>query len=264
VQPPALPAKNLVSLPASATTTGATISSSGDGHDQDPTRRIPVPGDPPVSRSGYAGEPLEGEAGLRPEATSEDARTDLDLEEEPEPRRGRDIGILLAGVLAGILLTFVVIALTTGGDTTDVGDDPAAAEREAELAEREQRIEELDARIADLDAQLAEVDGDSADRDAELAAQREALDERLAAIDARMEELDNRQAALDDRAEALDQREAAIADAENDAGSPNGGSDGGSEDDGGDGGIDLDDLGDSAEGVIERVLEEIRNLFGQN
>lgn len=266
-QPPDLPMANLVPLPLCATVRdheGATISS-GDHHGQDPTRRIEVPGDPPASRSGYTGQPLEGEAEVLHDPTTDGARTDLDLEEEPEPRRGRDIGLVVAGVLAGILLTFVFIALTTGGDTTDVGDDPAAAEREAELAEREQQIEELDARIADLEAQLAEVGDDSADRDAELTAQREALDERLAAIDARVEELDNRQSALDDRADALDRREAAITEEEADTGSPNDDRDAGDdgEDDGG-GGIDLDDIGDSAEGLIDRVLEEIRNVFGQN
>lgn len=240
--------------------TGAIISSS-DGYDQERTRRIEAANEPTTTRSGYTGEPLEGEAALPPERPADGRGRHFDLEEEhePEPRRGRDIGLLVAGALVGVLFTFVFIALTTGGDTAEVGDDPAVAEREAELAEREQQIEELDARIADLESQLAAAGGDSDDRDEELAAQREALDERLAAVDARAEELDDLQASLDERAEALDQREAAITDAETDAGSPDGD---GASDDGG--GIDLDELGESAEGVIDRALEEIRNLFGQN
>lgn len=250
--------------------TGVIISSS-DGYDQNPTRRIEVSDESATSRSGYTGEPLEGEAALPPPQTTGEPRPGFDLEDEdevePERRRGRDIGLLVAGALIGVLFTFVFIALTTGGDTPDVGEDPVAAEREAELADREQQIEELDARTADLEAQLAAASGDSDDRDEELAAQRDALDERLAAVDARAEELDDRQASLDERAGALDQREAAITDAEADAGSPDGtgggvegGDDGGSEG----GGIDLDELGESAEGVIDRALEEIRNLFGQN
>jgi Tfp pilus assembly protein PilN len=240
--------------PTGTSTTGATISSY-EGHDQDATRRIELPDDRPRHATDRgtapAGDALRGPG---------DENTDLDDEDEVPPRRGRDIGFAIAGALVGILLTFVVIALTTGGETGTAGtDDAALAEREAELAERDRQIEELDARVMDLEAQLAEVGDDSADRDAELAAQREALDERLAALDARVEEADNRQAALDERANALDQREAAIAEAEADTGSPPTDSD----DSDGDGGIDLDDLGETAEGVIDRVLEEIRNLFGR-
>jgi hypothetical protein len=250
---------------------GAIISSS-DGHDQDPTRRIEMANEPPTSRSGYRGEPLEGEAAFPPDRTTDERPPgfDLDDEEEDEGRRGRDIALLAAGALIGVLFTFVFIALTTGGDTAEVGDDPALAEREAELAEREEEIAELDARIADLEAQLAAAGGDSGDLDDELAAQRDALDERLASVDARAEELDDRQASLDERAEALDQREAAISDAESDAGSPDGdgAGDGGDTGEGdGDGGIDLDqldELGEDAEGVIDRALEEIRNLFGRD
>lgn len=250
--------------------TGAIISSN-DGYDQDPTRRIEMTNEPATSRSGYTGEPLEGEAALPPEGTDDERRPHFDLEdeEESEPRRGRDIGFMVAGALIGVLFTFVFIALTTNGDTAEVGEDPAVAEREAELAEREQQIEELDARVADLEAQLAAADGNSDDLDEELAAQRDALDDQVAAVDARMEELDDLQASLDERAEALDQREAAIADAEADAGSPDGdgagdGGDGASDSDGGIDLDELDELGEDAQGVIDRALEEIRNLFGQN
>lgn len=247
--------------------TGAIISSS-DGHDHDPTRRIEVENEPATSRSGYTGEPLEGEAALPPEGAYDARRPRFDLEEddEPERRRGRDIGLMAAGALIGVLFTFIFIALTTGGDTPEVGEDPVVAEQEAELAEREQQIEELDARIADLEAQLSAADGDSDD---ELTEQRDALDERLTAVDDRAEELDDLQASLDERAEALDEREAAISDAEADAPDGDGGSEGGGGGDSGsgDGGVDLDrldELGEDAEGVIDRALEEIRDLFGRN
>lgn len=243
-------------------TTGATISTH-DGDDQDATRRIELPDERPSTGQAHGSPPPSGQS-----PGYGDERTDRvgEPEPEPEPRRGRDLGFAAIGALVGLLLTFVVIALTTGGANDDpAADDTAIEARDAEIAERDRQIDELDARILDLEAQLAEVGDDSADQDAELAAQRQALDERLEALDARVEEADNRQAALDERTAALDQREAELAEreAEGDAPPPDGGGDGGDDGAGG-GGVDLDDLEETAQGIVDRVLDEIRNLFGQN
>lgn len=266
------------------TRTGSTISGF-DPPNQDPTRRIERPDSRATPPQGPSGQPAPGTRSRSSDERSDEGYADPrdarvpdrhgvyeDEIEEAGPNRGRDLGMALLGALIGIVLTFIVIALTTGGSDAEVatGDDPRITELESELAERDQELAEAEARTDDLEALLASADADASDVDAELAAQREALDERLAALDARVEELDDRQEMHDDRQAELDDREADL-DAREDALDASGDDGGDGADDangnsGGDGpGIGeetIDEIGEAADGIVERVLHEIRNLLG--
>lgn len=221
-------------LVTGGTSTTGTVINRSDGRGQDATRRIDLPIDQPGRKTNETSDPSGAMRDEAPEVGDE--RTSIRDVDEPEPHRGRGIGFAFLGTVIGILLTFVVIALTTGGGTDDLeGGDPAVAELEAQLEERNRQIDELEARVTDLDA-------------------------RIESIDVPREELDNRESALDERAAALDRREAELPESE--AGT---GSDPATEEDGGtgSGSMDLDGLEDAAEGIGDRALEEVRRLFGQ-
>jgi hypothetical protein len=196
----------------------------GDSGAHDPTRRLERPGAPPADPR------------LREPAP----------EEEPRGRGGRDAVVGLIGVLLGVVLALVVVALGTRGPAAD-GDLAAAQQRatalEAELAER-------DAQIAELEARLAEAEAAAGARAEDVEAQRQALQERATALDDRAAGLDQRQAAVEERERRLAEREAA-----EQPGTP------AAPDEPEGGGRPQIDV-EEAQNAIERLLDRIRELFG--
>ncbi|MEX2550179.1 MAG: hypothetical protein WD638_08120 [Nitriliruptoraceae bacterium] len=223
----------------------------------DPTRRMAPEGRPDRDRGQDPTEvlgsvPPAGEDPAPPAAPGEDG------EEEPPHNRLREIAIGLGGAVLGFALAFVIVALSTSGE-----DELPADAGAAELEEAQATIDERDARVAELEAQLAEAEAAAGDRDEDLVAQREALDDRSTALDEREQALDEREAAVAAREAEVAAREEAVEQAEQD--SDAGEVDGGETDDGddGDGGIDLPDVDDEeVSNAIERLLEQIRGLFG--
>ncbi len=241
----------------------------------DPTRRLdPTDGadvtrrvEPDASRRAGGGyderrAPLEAEVPLRhsdparPAAEhptyDRDRRFDAPVDEDDPPGHGRarTVALFLGGAVLGFLLAFVVVALTTGGDQGVGEQEAATAALEAELAER-------DASISELQSQLAEAEAAAGDRAEDIEAQRSALEERS-------QDLDDRAAALDDRERALDEREAQLREREQavDDGVP-GDAPPGQEGDGG--GLELPSIDvdtTEVEGFVERLLDGIRDLFG--
>jgi hypothetical protein len=198
--------------------------------DPDPTRRIdPVEG-------------FEAETPLRDSYGADGAADDLDghqqpVEEEPEQtsNRGREIAIGAIGAVVGFVIAFVVVALGTSGDA----DDPQLAAAQEEIEELEATVGERDAAIDELEARLAEAEAAAGARADDIDAQRDALDDRAGA-------LDDREAALRDRAEALDERERQLDQREQ-------------EDPGDSPGPGIDQ--ETAEGIVDRVVDQIRDLF---
>lgn len=180
---------------------------------------------------------------------------DYDPEAEAERRWPQYLIAGLVGVLIGFAFAFVVIAMGTSGQETDPTEATAAQERitalETELADRE-------ATIAEMEARLAEAEAAAGDRAEDVEAQRRALDERAAAMDERARALDEREMALDRRENEIAEREAA---AEQPADQPDQPDDPGEQPDDGPGLPEFDP--EQAENIVERVLERLRELFGQ-
>jgi hypothetical protein len=206
----------------------------------DPTRRIEGPGPAGDSTERIDLERgFEAETPLREPSTSEAATGTAPDEEHGAAAvtgvsRGKAVALAVAALLVGFVLAFIVVALGTS-DGTDDGQLVASQE---EVEELERAVEERDAQIADLETRLAEAEAAAGARADDVEAQRQALDERAA-------NLDDREAALQERAEALDERERQIEQREQDA------------DD--DSGTVIDE--ETAEGIIDRIVDQIRDLF---
>jgi hypothetical protein len=180
-------------------------------------------------------------------------------EEAEEPsRRGRDAIIGLAGLLLGVVLAFVLVALGTRTPGTDPETADAAALQER-IAELEAQVDEQAAQVAGLEAQLADEDVATDQRAADLEAQRQAQEQRSAALDARAQALDEREAALDRRAA----EPPPVAPPPPDAPVTDPAPDEPPADEQPGGGLpSLPDIDtEQAETIIERVLEQIRDLF---
>ena len=200
-----------------------------------------APEDPPWE--GVAQQSPDGPPGTRP-------GDELEEEPEPEKRPGRDATFALIGLIVGVIVAFIIIALGSGDAVDEVAEeDPAAA---AQVEELEAQVEERDAQIEDLEAQLAEAEAAAGERDEDIQAQQDALDDRAEGLDQRAAQLDEREAALNEREAAIEQREA---EADQPADEP---------DDGNGNGLDTDDLTEDAETIIDEVLSRIRDLFGGN
>lgn len=205
--------------------------------DPDPTRRIdPVEGfeaETPLRDSYGAGADPYGAGGEAEHPEGHDRAAD----EEPEQtsNRGREIAIGAIGAVVGFVIAFVVVALGTSGDA----DDPQLAAAQEEIEELEATIDERDATVDDLEARLAEAEAAAGARADDIDAQREALDERAGI-------LDDREAALRDRSEALDERERQLDQREQEEPGDSPGP-----------GIDQE----TAEGIVDRVVDQIRDLF---
>jgi hypothetical protein len=201
--------------------------------DPDPTRRIdPVEGfeaETPL-RDSYDAGAAAGDAEWQDPAVEE--------EQEPSTNRGREVAIGAIGAVIGFVLAFIVVALGTSGDA----DDPQLAAAQEEIEELEATVDERDAAIDELEARLAEAEAAAGARADDVDAQREALDERAGILDEREAALQDRAAALDERERQLDQREQ-----EEPGDSPGPG-------------IDQE----TAEGIVDRVVDQIRDLFQGN
>ena len=209
------------------------------GSENDPTRRIPA-------------EPTSGQRDSRYDRAPGDDRDAWQRERgaadpvqppgRPPRRRGRDIGMWVFGAVIGFVVAFLVVAL--GTDEAADGDAAAASRIEALEAD----LDDRDAQIEELEARLAEAEAAAGDRAEDVQAQRDALDERAVALDGRAE-------ALAEREEALDQRESDLADREAAVDEPP------ADDDADNGGLpDIDS--DDVDTVVDRVLEQLRDLFG--
>lgn len=254
-----------------AGTPGATPGSSpagGEGAGIDDTRHLPPEGDTTEREPrilAYEQETWEEEPPAQPTAAAGPQGPD---DEEVEPRsKGREAIIGLAGAIIGFILAFVVVALGTGGSPDDgqatAAEERIAAleeelgERDAQLAEREAELAERDAAITELETRVADAEAAAGEGAAALESQRQALDQRAAA-------LDERAAALDARETALEEREAELGQAPPpDPGDAPAGEEPGAEQPGD--GILPDDLpqidGETAETIVERVIERIRELL---
>jgi hypothetical protein len=215
----------------------------GQGRDEDLTRPVgPGMNDPDPTRQIEPVEGFEAETPLRDPydaggAADDAAWQDPADEEEPEQpsNRGREIAIGAIGAVIGFVLAFIVVALGTGGDA----DDPQLAAAQEEIEELEATVDERDAAVDELEARLAEAEAAAGARADDVDAQREALDERAGILDEREEALRDRAEALDERERQLDQREQ-----EEPGDSPGPG-------------IDQE----TAEGIVDRVVDQIRDLF---
>lgn len=178
-------------------------------------------------------------------------------DERPPRRWGKGAALVLLGIVLGFVAAFVVVALGTEDASPTAGPSEAAMQRiqalEAEVAER-------DATITDLEAQLEEAGAEAGQADEAIAAQREALDSRAEELDARASALNEREQALADRERAVEEREQQLAAREQEL-EEGGPSDGEEPSDEG-GGLDLPELDDEqVEGIVDRVLDRIRELF---
>ncbi len=218
----------------------------------DPTRATTPDQTEQMAPATGAGQPWEGVAQPRADAPSQPPppgegdphEQGLD-DDEPPKRPGRDTAFALGGLIVGVIIAFIVIALGSG----DPVDEPAAPdeELEARVEALEAELEERDAQISDLEAQLAEAEAAAGERDEDIAAQQEALDERATGLDQRAEQLDQREAALDEREAALEEREAEADEPADDPDDPD---------------DPTDELVEDAETIIDEILERIRGLFG--
>lgn len=188
---------------------------------------------------------------LEPEAATpyDEAYGGPDGEDEGrEPRRGRAVLLVLLGLVIGFVAAFIVIALGSGDAST--AEDPELATLQDENALLQAELDERDTRIADLEAQLDAADSAAGEQDAELQAQRDALDERANQLDDRASQLDDREDALDRREDELAEREAEPSP------EPQPDTDTGTEPD-----ADPGEIMEDAEGIVDRILEGIRDLF---
>lgn len=211
----------------------------GQGRDDDLTRPIPGRSDDPdaTQRIDPAGDPgahdqPRGTAtGEQPPVTDPDADPDADT----GTNWPRTLAIGAVGALIGFVIAFLVVALGTSDDA----DEAQAAAAQEQIEELEATVEERDATIAELEARLAEAEAAAEARDDDTEAQSEALEERA-------RNLDEREAALQERSEALDQREQEL----------------GQQDGDGDGGGTTPSFDEeAAENFIDRVVDQIRELF---
>jgi hypothetical protein len=190
---------------------------------------------------GYEARGFEGETPLRDEPDADAPYDGYANEPPPEDEaggmtKGRIAAIAAGTFVLGFIIAFIVFALGTSGDA----DEAELAAAREDVAELESAVDERDAQIADLEARLAEAEAAAGARADDIESQRQALDERAA-------NLDDREAALGERAEALDQREQEIEQRERDADT----------DDGSGPGLDEE----TAEGIVDRVVDQIRELF---
>jgi uncharacterized protein HemX len=147
---------------------------------------------------------------------------------DPPRRRGRDLLFVLVGVVLGLAIALVVVALMTGDEADQVPEAEARVEHlEAEVADR-------DARIADLETRLAEAEAAAGGREQDIEEQRRALDARAAV--------------LDEWSDALTEREAALAERERVLGTfPD---------------LEVPGLDDEVvDNIVERILEQLRGWF---
>lgn len=160
--------------------------------------------------------------------------------DEPSSSRARTFAIGAFGAVIGFIIAFVVVAL----GLSDPAPDGQLAAAQEEIEQLEASLEERDAQVAELEARLVEAEAAAGARDEDAEAQRQALDERATILDERQDALEERAAALERRADELDERERAIADREDaDDGAP----------------LPIDE--ETAEGIIDRIVEQIRDLF---
>lgn len=179
---------------------------------------------------------------------------------ELTPRRGRDAAFVALGAVLGALLSVIGIAVGTSSDGR-TGDE-RVEELEAALAERDAQLEERDTELEGLRARL-EDEQDTDAREAELEERRDSLDERASALDERASELDRREVELDQRQRELQQSsDTSESSGTSDSGSDNGEGDMDEEADG-DGAQD-GSLTEQAQNVVDRIVEEIRQLLGPN
>ena len=204
----------------------------------DPTRRIPAQPDPDDPHSA-SGAPHRGGAD---DTWSAPGTGDGEPPEQPTSGR-RSTAMLVLGAVLGAIITVFVIALGTSSPEPEPAADAEIASLQAELDDRDAQLAERDAEIAELRARLEGEDADAAARAAELDERRDALDERATSLDERAAELDRREAELDAR-EAEIRRDEEGTDPVDDP--------------------DDDDLSEEVDTIVERVLEEIRQLFGRS
>jgi hypothetical protein len=216
----------------------------GTGADEDPTRQMGGAGaDPDPTQRIDPVEGFEAETPLREpdtlharsDATGDAHQSDVDRQDAETSGRGREIAIAAIGAVIGFVIAFLVVALGTSDD----GDDAQLAAAQEEIEELEAGVEERDATIGELEARLSEAEAAAGARADDVEAQRDALDERASI-------LDEREAALRERADALDERERELDQREQDASTESPGP-----------GIDEE----TAEGIVDRVVEQIRDLF---
>ncbi|HUH06373.1 MAG TPA: hypothetical protein VML96_01070 [Egibacteraceae bacterium] len=160
------------------------------------------------------------------------------------PRRGRELLFAVIGALIGVAAAFVIIALGTADGSAD---DPATVAAQDRIAALDAALAERDAQVAELETRVAEAEAAVGERAEDIEAQRQALDDRAAA-------LDDRARALDEREAAAEQREAELAERER-TGTP------ATPEDPAAPGDDAPIDEETAQTIIDRVIDQIREMF---